>query len=64
MIVGRADEREWKAECLRLEKKFSDITAGAKEARKKNGYANIETAKIATAVSRVQLRNWWIWSST
>jgi hypothetical protein len=64
MIVGRADEREWKAECLRLEKKFADITAGAKEARKKNGYSNIETAKIATAVSRLPLRNWSTSSST
>lgn len=41
MIHGKADEREWKAECLRLEKKFTEITNGAKEARKKHGYSNI-----------------------
>lgn len=30
MIVGRADEKEWKSECLRLEKKLGDLAVGAK----------------------------------
>ena len=46
MIVGRADEKEWRAECLRLEKKFTEISASAKDARKKGGYINAETARI------------------
>ncbi|MCB0370616.1 MAG: hypothetical protein KDD45_14615 [Bdellovibrionales bacterium] len=30
MIVGRADEKEWRAECLRLEKKLGEISTNAK----------------------------------
>ena len=41
MIVGRVDEREWKAECLRLEKKLADIGTSAKDARKKGRYIRI-----------------------
>jgi hypothetical protein len=40
MIVGRADEKEWKSECLRLEKKLGEIGTAAKDARKKGGYVN------------------------
>lgn len=50
MIVGRVDEREWKAECLRLEKKLADIGTSAKDARKKGGYIHAETARISQAV--------------
>lgn len=41
MIVGRADEKEWKLECMRLEKKLTEIGNGAKDARKKYGYTNV-----------------------
>lgn len=40
MITGKADEREWKAECLRLEKKLAEIGNAAKDARKKNIFSN------------------------
>lgn len=51
MIVGKVDEMEWKAECLRLEKKFNELSTGAKEARKKHGFTNVETARVCSAVS-------------
>lgn len=57
MIVGRADEREWKAECLRLEKKLADIGTSAKDARKKGGYIHAETARISQAVTDSLVRN-------
>ena len=41
MIVGRIDEQEWKAECLRMEKKLGEISTGAKEYRKRFGYTNV-----------------------
>lgn len=49
MIVGRVDEKEWKGECLRLEKKLGEISTGAKEYRKRHGYTNIETSKVCSA---------------
>jgi hypothetical protein len=52
MIVGRADEKEWRAECLRLEKKLAEIGTAAKEARKKS-YTSAETARVCQAVSRL-----------
>jgi hypothetical protein len=57
MIVGRADEREWRAECLRLEKKLADIGTAAKDARKKGVYTNAETARICQAVTPPLYRN-------
>lgn len=50
MIVGRADEREWRTECLRLQKKLADVGIAARDARKKGSYSNVETARICQAV--------------
>jgi hypothetical protein len=50
MIVGKVDEKEWKSECLRLEKKFNELSTGAKEARRKHCYTNVEIARTSTAV--------------
>ena len=40
MILGKVDEKEWKLECMRVEKQLHDITSYAKEARKKHGHQN------------------------
>ena len=50
MIVGQVDEKQWKAQCLRLEKKLAEIGTAAKDARKKGGFVNAETARISQAV--------------
>ena len=50
MIVGRVEEQEWKSECLRLEKKLTEIGSAAKDARKRGVYVNVETARMSQAV--------------
>ena len=57
MIVGNADEKEWRAECLRLQKKLADIGTAAKDARKKGGYIYAETARISQSVTVKLPRN-------
>lgn len=49
MIVGRVEEQEWKSECLRLEKKLTEIGSAAKDARKRGVYVNVETARMSQA---------------
>ena len=50
MIFGKADERQWRAQCLRVEKKLSEITTHAKQAKRKSGHQHFDTAKISTSV--------------
>ena len=57
MIVGKANEKQWMAECTRLEKKLNEITSGAKDARKKHSYFNVEVARLSTAVILFLIRN-------
>ena len=40
IIVAKVDEKQWKNQCMRVEKKLNDITSQAKEARKKSGHQN------------------------
>lgn len=51
MIFAKVNENEWKTECSRVEKKLNDITASAKEARKKGSHQNFETIKINSSVN-------------
>ena len=49
--MGKADEKEWEMEYMRVEKQLSAITTSLKENRRKNtGFDNFERIKHSAGV--------------
>ena len=55
-ILPKVDEQEWRAECLRVDKKLQEISVLAKESRKKHGYRVFDTVKLSSSVNTLLFR--------
>lgn len=51
MIFAKVQEHEWKAECMRVDKKLTELVSQAKEARRKNDHQHFDTVKIRSSVN-------------